>query len=97
MKLLETFLGFVTLWVVIIAGVVYLKWRLTTPRPQVSAEVAAKCCMEVPCGSKCAEWHQKARDRMDVQYDRIIHEIGEVVTAGRRELEADDSPATSRS
>jgi hypothetical protein len=79
---LDKFLLFFTLWIVIIAGLIYLIRRLTAPPRN-----RGSCCMEVPCSAKCADWHQKARDRMDVQYDRIVSELGALVTAGH-ELES---------
>ena len=80
---LALFLGFATGWVVIICGLIYLIRRLTAPPRHLG-----KCCREVPCGRTCAEWHQKARDRLDIQYDKIVHELGTLVTAGNRQLDA---------
>ena len=77
------FLLFVTAWVIIIAGLIYLIRRLTTPPPQ-----RGSCCLEVPCSQKCAEEHQAARDRLSVDHARIVHELGLIVTAGSNELEA---------
>jgi hypothetical protein len=82
MKILVIFLLFITVWVVIICGVVYLLHRLGTPLRQ-----RGTCCLEVPCSTRCAQEHQVARDRLAVEYDKIVREIGTIVTAGA-ELEA---------
>ena len=90
------FLLFVTAWVIIIAALIYLVRRLTTPPPQ-----RGKCCLEVPCSTKCAVEHQAMRDRLGVDHAKIVHELGKIVTAGQNELEAADAredwPAASRS
>jgi hypothetical protein len=78
---LTIFLFFVTGWVAIIAGTIYLVRRLTTPR------VAGRCCLQTPCSEKCAREIQAARDRLGVAYDQIVKEIGVIVTAGHHELE----------
>lgn len=85
---LEVFLAFVTLWVLIIAAVIYFLRRLTAPVRQ-----RGTCCMEFPCSAKCAKEHQAARDRLIVEYDKIVHEIGSIVTAGHELKEA--APAAS--
>jgi hypothetical protein len=79
---LDVFLAFATLWVVIIAGLIYLSRRLTTPR-----QPRAACCLEVPCSKKCAERHQELRDHEGVEWSRVVHELGAIVTAGQHELE----------
>lgn len=80
MNVLEVFLGFVTLWVVIIAGVVYLLHRRSTPGWRGAQQ---SCCLEVPCSTRCAEQHQQMRDRLSVQYDKVMAELVGAVTAGQ--------------
>lgn len=77
---LTIFLFFVTGWVAIIAATIYLVRLLTRPR------VAGRCCLHTPCSEKCAREIQAARDRLGVEYDKIVREIGVIVTAGH-ELE----------
>jgi hypothetical protein len=77
MKILVIILLFFTAWVVIISGVVYLLHRLGSPLRQ-----RGTCCLEVPCSTRCAQEHQAARDRLAVEYDKVVREIGAIVTAG---------------
>lgn len=81
---LTTFLLFVTVWIAIIAVMLYMMFRAGRPR-------TAACCLDVPCSAKCAREHQAARDRLTVAYDRVVKEIGVIVTAGA-ELGSGEEP-----
>jgi hypothetical protein len=82
------FLLFVTIWVIVICGFLYLSrrsaavWTARRHRPDASG----RCCREVPCSDECARDYQRQRDRLAIQYDRVANELGKIVQAGR-ELE----------
>jgi len=83
MKYFEMFLLFVTLWIALIGGLVYLTHR----RKPSFGPGSQACCLAVPCSAACAREHQHLRDQGRIQYDRIVHELGQIVQAGH-ELEA---------
>jgi hypothetical protein len=84
-KFFQLFLLFVTLWILIIGGFIYLVHRR---RPGV----VGACCLEIPCSESCAREHQSLRDRDSIEYHKIVRELGNIVQAGR-ELESAPEPA----
>jgi hypothetical protein len=90
-KAFEIFLFFVTLWVLIIAGVVYLTHR-RRPSIRGGGLGVQGCCLEVPCSAACARAHQELRDRDTLEYHKIVRELGHIVQAGL-ELEPPQAPS----
>jgi hypothetical protein len=89
-KYFEVFLAFVTLWILIIAGVVYLTHRRRPAFTGGRGPASQACCLEVPCSADCAREHQRLRDPDAVEYHKIVRELGHLVQAGR---ELGPSPA----
>lgn len=88
---------FVTIWVVVISAGLFLRDSRRSGRPILrdrgndraietapfsASDAAGKCCLEVPCSASCAREQQKWRDRVVVAWDRVAHELGEIVLAG---------------
>jgi hypothetical protein len=94
-KFLEVLLLFVTLWVVVICGFMYLSrrsaaaWAARSHRP---TGTSGQCCREVPCSDECARGHQEVRDLLTVRYGEVVRELGHIIEAGQdapvRQLEA---------
>lgn len=89
MKYFLLFLLFVTLWVIVICGYLYLQRRgaeAFAARRHQQEDPSGRCCLEVPCGDGCAREHQRQRDQLAIRYDLVAKELGKIVQAGR-ELE----------
>jgi len=73
---LTIFFLFVTAWIAIAtAGIVLFRF-ITRPK-------TTGCCLNgPPCSAKCARQLQEMRDRLSVAYDKVVREIGVIVTAG---------------
>jgi len=69
-------LGAVTAWVAIITGMLYL----TRARPR---GVTRRCCLEAPCSDHCASQLKSLRAARDLEYDKVVAEIGNIITAGQ--------------
>ena len=97
MKILLIFLLFVTVWVIVISGFLYLA-RRTAPDIHGGARRTAgdvPCCRKgVPCSAECAREAQLERDRLAVRYDQVATELGKIVTAGRELEPAPGQPGT---
>jgi hypothetical protein len=97
LKAFEIFLLFVTLWVIVICGFVYLSRRhgaTWAARRHQPGNVSSQCCLEVPCSKQCARVHQEQQDLVKIRYGEVVRELGHIIGAdpsAPRELEAADA------
>lgn len=76
MKAFTDFLVFVTIWVIIVCGFLYLTRRY-------AVRVSTNCSLEEPCSDRCGREHQRQHELLSARYSEVARELDKIIQPGQ--------------